>query len=50
MSLQKSNCKTVSCKISRTALHLKGKETINYDIGKPSAPTMPTLENDLKNN
>jgi len=50
MSPQKSNWKTVSCKILRTVFHLKDKETINYDIGKLSGLSILTLGNDLKNN
>ena len=40
---QKTNCYIVIVISKNKIVHLKGKQTMNYDITKPSAPQMPTL-------
>ena len=45
---QKTNCYTVIVISKNKIIHLKGKQTMKYDITKPSAPKMPTLKNGEK--
>ena len=45
---QKTNCYTVIVISKNKIIHLKGKQTMKYDITKPSAPQMPTLKNGTK--
>ena len=40
---QKTNCYTVIVISKNKIIHLKGKQTMKYDITKPSAPQMPPL-------
>ena len=45
---QKTNCYTVIVISKNKIIHLKGKQTMKYDITKPSEPQMPTLKNGTK--
>ena len=45
---QKTNCYTVIVISKNKIIHLKGKQTMKYDITKPSAPKMPTHKNGTK--
>ena len=45
---QKTNCYTVIVISKNNIIHLKGKQTMKYDIAKPSASRLPTLKNGTK--
>ena len=45
---QKINCDTVIVIIKSKSFHLKSKQTMKYDIAKPSEPKMPTPGNVTK--
>ena len=45
---QKTNCYTVIVISKNNIIHLKGRQTMKYDITKPSAPQMPTFRNVTK--
>ena len=43
--LKKSTVRLSDCQKSTYQIHLKSKQTMNYDITKPQAPKMPSLGN-----
>ncbi len=45
---QKTNCYIVIVISKNKIIHLKGEQTMNYDITKPSASQLPTLKNGTK--
>ena len=45
---QKTNCYIVIVISKNKIVHLKGKQTMNYGITKPSASQLPTLKNGTK--